>query len=133
MTTSAVHDLKTLVLSFHPVIAVDTVEEARLVDLLDGVANELALPFYEWSINEGLVQRGEGGFANRSTAEPLALLRHLSTLRMEALYLLKDFAVHLADPTARRAFPLISTAPSSSRRRTTRGTATRIPCGFRRA
>ena len=46
--------VKTLVLSFHSLLTVETVEEERVRSLLIEVANELRLPFYEWSVTEGL-------------------------------------------------------------------------------
>lgn len=53
-SSSMVHDLKTLILSFHPVIAVETVEEDRVGFLLDQVAAELSATVFEWSVTEGL-------------------------------------------------------------------------------
>ena len=47
MTTgSPVHDFKTLILSFHPVIAIETVEEDRAADLVRRVAAELNMPVF---------------------------------------------------------------------------------------
>jgi SpoVK/Ycf46/Vps4 family AAA+-type ATPase len=102
-STTTVHELKTLVLSFHPVIAIDTVEEERVERLLEAVALELGAPLYVWTLTRGLVQK-PATQANRSTASPLDVLGHLATLTVEALFLLKDFARHLADPAVCREF-----------------------------
>ena len=46
-SVSSIHDLKTLILAFHPVIVIETVEEQRVQMLLKKVAKELHLPLYE--------------------------------------------------------------------------------------
>jgi SpoVK/Ycf46/Vps4 family AAA+-type ATPase len=100
---SSLHDLKTLVLSFHPVIAIDTVEEERVEALADAVADELSMPVFVWTVTQGLLQKPTA-HANRNTARPLDLLGHLRTLSVEGIFLAKDFARHLADPEVCRAF-----------------------------
>ncbi|MAE95281.1 MAG: AAA family ATPase [Deltaproteobacteria bacterium] len=101
--TSSIHDVKTLVLSFHPAIAMDTQEEERAERLVKAVASEVGLPVWEWTLSQGLV-RWPDGQPNRSTAGAVEVLAHIRTLRVEAIYLLKDFARHLQDPTVCRAF-----------------------------
>ncbi len=54
--STSIHDIKTLVLSFHPVIVIETVEEDRVFSLLHSTALELRMPFFEWSITTGLVR-----------------------------------------------------------------------------
>ncbi|NJN32081.1 MAG: hypothetical protein HC824_17940 [Synechococcales cyanobacterium RM1_1_8] len=51
-----IHELKTLILSFHSLIAVETVEEERVDLLIKAVASELQLKLYTWSITQGLVR-----------------------------------------------------------------------------
>ncbi len=98
-----IHDLKTLVLSFHPAVAFDTPEEARVEQLADRVAEELRMPVFVWSVTGGLVQKPTA-HANRSTADPIAVLQHLAGLTVEGIFLLKDFAKFLDDPSVCRAF-----------------------------
>ncbi len=100
---TSIHDVKTLVLSFHPAIAIDTVEEERAEALIDAVAGEVGLPVFEWTVTRGLVRKPDGQ-ANRATCGALEVLGHIRTLRLEAIFLLKDFARHLEDPTVCRAF-----------------------------
>jgi hypothetical protein len=100
---TSVHDLKTLVLSFHPVIAIDTVEEERAERLVDRVAEDLSMPVFVWTVTRGLVQKPTA-HANRSTSTPLEVLAHLRTLTIEGIFLLKDFARHLDDPAVCREF-----------------------------
>jgi hypothetical protein len=101
--STSIHDIRTLVLSFHPVIAIDTVEEERVEKLVDAVAGELSLPVFEWTLTQGLVQK-PAAHGNRSTAPPLGLMGHLRTLSVEGLFLLKDFARHLEDAAVCREF-----------------------------
>ena len=67
--STSIHDIRTLVLSFHPVIAIDTVEEERVEKLVDAVAEELCLPVFEWTMTRGLVQKPTA-HGNRNTGRP---------------------------------------------------------------
>lgn len=93
---TSVHDLKTLVLSFHPVVAIETAEEERAEQLAAAAARELRAPLFTWTLTRGLRREGETA-ANRGTAQPLELLSHLRTLTVEGIFLLRDFARHLDD------------------------------------
>ena len=75
---TSVHDLKTLVLSFHSLIAIETVEEERVRSLLHEVAVDLRLPLYEWSLTTGFHRFA--GAAIGETREPLAVFRHIDTI-----------------------------------------------------
>ena len=102
---SAVHDLKTLVLSFHPVVAVESAEEERVERVVEAVAQDLELPVYEWSLTRGLLRAPAAELeSHRSTADPKALLAHLAGLKVDALFLLKDLSRHLEDPEVARLF-----------------------------
>jgi MoxR-like ATPase len=94
---SGVDDFKTLILSYHPVIAIDTVEEERVEALLEAVATELKLPLMEWSVTSGLKRHGEQ-LAVYGTADPRQVLSHIAESRIDATYWLKDFAPHLNTP-----------------------------------
>jgi hypothetical protein len=96
------HDLKTLVLSFQPLIAVETVEEDRAQELLVAAAADLRMPIFDWSLTRGLCRLPDGGPAH-GTTDPRGLVRHLETLSVEGIFHLKDFGPHLADrPTSTR-------------------------------
>jgi len=94
---SSVDDLKTLALSYHPLIAIDTVEEERVQALLEAVARELQLPLIEWSVTAGLKRDGEQR-AVYGTADPSHALSQIGEAGIEAIYWLKDFAPHLTSP-----------------------------------
>ncbi len=101
--STSIHDLKTLILSHHPVIVMETLEEDRANALLREVARDLEKTFFEWSVAQGLIRipdaRGSMG-----TADPAKLLMHLKGLTVDAIYHLKDFSVHLRDPAVTRHF-----------------------------
>src|SRR5687767_18225 len=97
----AVHDLQSLVRSFHSLIAVETVEEERVRVILDEVARELQQPLFEWSVTTGF-HRGYGS-AIGDTFEALGMLKHIDSMSGDAVYLLKDLAPHLGKPEAARA------------------------------
>ena len=114
--STSVHDIKTLVLSFHPVIVIETVEEDRAITLLKSVADQLWLPLSEWTVTLGLI-RASDGETIATTAEPFQLLRHLQAVAVEGLFVLKDFARHLDDAKVARQFR--ETAQSFARGRST--------------
>jgi MoxR-like ATPase len=103
MPSTTAHDLKTLVLSFHPAVAVESVEEERIDALVRSVAFELKLPLFEWSITQGLARHPANNTVH-GTADPLGVLRHIETLNIEAIFHLRDLAVHLSRPDVQRAF-----------------------------
>ncbi len=102
--TANVDDVKALVLSFHPVIVMETVEEERARSLLYSVAGQLRMPLFEWSVTRGLTRAEEPNLLNRMTSNPLPLLQHISGLRLKAIFLLKDFSPHFGDPAVARQF-----------------------------
>jgi hypothetical protein len=110
---SAVHELKTLVLSFHSLLAVETVEEDRVRSLLIEVASDLRLPFYEWSVTEGL--RRLRGATVDMTQDALTMLRHIERLDGDGVYLLKDLAPHLNTPSVSRALRDLAQKLTSTR------------------
>ncbi|NEP17283.1 MAG: AAA family ATPase [Leptolyngbya sp. SIO4C1] len=117
---ASVRQFQTLVMSFHPIIVMETVEEERVQKLINKSTRDLQLPIFEWSIAQGLY-RLEGNSHNRwqneyappgasrpqqleATAEPLDVLRQIQQISYRAIYWLKDFAVHLEDTVVNRLF-----------------------------
>jgi hypothetical protein len=102
MPTSTAHEIECLVRSKHPIVVIETVEEERADDLLAVVAANLRLPYYQWTVTDGLRRhRGDGEY--EGTADVMGLLRFLREQPTEGIYHLKDLAVHLGNPTALRA------------------------------
>lgn len=103
MPATSLHDIKTLVLSMHPLVVIETVEEERVDRLLAAVARDLELPLFTWTVTTGLTRDGSTAPPIHGTADPLTLLRHLRTLTVRGLFHLKDLGVHLATPAIVRA------------------------------
>src|SRR5258706_168897 len=94
----SVHDLKSLVRSFHSLIPVETVEEERVQALLREVATDLRLSFYEWSLTSGFARVNAGTPHVEGTQDPLTALRHIGEIEnTNAIFLLKDMAPHLTN------------------------------------
>ncbi len=107
--STSIHDIKTLVLSSHPVIAIETVEEERVRSLLQAVSQQTKMPLFEWSITRGFARSELSSQVNRTIATPTAVLSHMEGLRPEIIVLLKDFARHLDDATHARLFREVAT------------------------
>lgn len=116
--TQSVRHFQTLVLSFHGMVVIETVEEERVRSLLNTAVNDLQLAVFEWSVALGLT-RAQGNVHNRwqneyappsqtpqqgqaESLDPLEMLRYVSNVSYPAIYWLKDFACHLEDPTIAR-------------------------------
>jgi ATPase family protein associated with various cellular activities (AAA)/AAA+ lid domain-containing protein len=111
--TSA-HDLKRLLVSFHPLIAVETVEEERVRALLGEIAAELRLPMFEWSVTSGFNRLH--GAKLEQTEDALAALHHIAaTHDADSLYLFKDLAPHLTSPNAERTLRELAQRLTSTR------------------
>jgi MoxR-like ATPase len=98
---ASAHDVRTLLRSFHPVLAIETAEEERAGQLLRTVAHELGWSFFQWSITRGLTAEGHKQ-ALFGTTEPLGALQHIQGLTVDAIFWLKDLAPHLDDPIVAR-------------------------------
>ncbi len=98
MTASTtVHDLRTLILSSYPLIAIETLEEDRARGLLRSVAADLGMPLFEWRVTRGLSKDGEDRSIG-GTEDPIIVLQHLQGLTVEGLFWLHDFADFLKEP-----------------------------------
>ncbi len=106
--STTVHDLRTLIRSCHPLIVIETVEEDRVMTLLQSVAAQERMPLFEWSITRGLTRHGEGQSISKLTATPLSLLQHLNGLTVEGIFWLKDLAPHLQDAAVARQLREVS-------------------------
>ena len=117
--SKSLHHLQTLLLSFHPIIVIETVEEERVLSLLDKATEELQIPAYDWSIAQGMgrLQGSQNHWKNdyappgasrpqpiKGTTEPLDVLQNIQSKPTRGLYWLKDFSTHLEDATIARQF-----------------------------
>jgi len=85
------HDeLRLLINSRHPIIAVETPEEERLEALLLDIATELSVPLYDWSVTTGLAK--VHGAPMYNTDNPEQALSNIALIQGDGIFLLKDFA-----------------------------------------
>ena len=113
--STSVHDVRTLIRSSHPLIIIETVEEERVLALLQSVAAQERMPLFEWSVTRGLTRTDNTPTLSKMTATPLALLQHLHGLTVEAVFWLKDLAPHLQDPAVARQLREVATVYAHSR------------------
>jgi hypothetical protein len=110
----AVHDLKSLVLSFHSLIVIETGEEDRVRALMAEVATDLRLPMLEWSVTQGLSR--VHGHAVEGTQDAVSVLQHIRTkVDFDAIFLLKDLSPHLANANAARTLRELAQKLESTR------------------
>jgi ATP-dependent 26S proteasome regulatory subunit len=90
---TSVHDLESLILSFHSLIAIETVEEDRVEAIVREVAANLRQPLFTWSLTTGFIRHPLGTIDG--TTEPLAALQFISGAPEDAIFLFKDLVPHL--------------------------------------
>jgi hypothetical protein len=113
--STSVHDLRTLIRSSHPLVVIETVEEERVLALLQSVTAQERMLLFEWSVTRGLTRADEGATLSKMTATPLAVLQHLHGLTVEAVFWLKDLGPHLQDPAVCRQLRDVAAIYSRSR------------------
>ena len=95
-------DLRLLLLSRHPIVAVETLEEERLARQLSAIAADLEIPLYLWSVTRGLQREGTDD-ALPDTKGASRALDYVRSLAVRAVFLLRDFHPYFADPANLRA------------------------------
>jgi SpoVK/Ycf46/Vps4 family AAA+-type ATPase len=86
-------ELALLVNSAYPIIYVDTWEETRAAAILEAVAKDLGIAFFEWAVTTGIARAGGAPIYN--THEPAQALATIESLAGDGLFLLKDFHKYL--------------------------------------
>jgi SpoVK/Ycf46/Vps4 family AAA+-type ATPase len=130
--------LKVLMDSSTPIVIVETVEETLAVRLVHAAASPLNLAVFEWTIASGLVRCAEGTSPEARSAglmreganftaytnaqaiynsrDPSQALSNLESISIEAVFILKDFHRHLADPVVVRKLRDVGQKFSTNRR-----------------
>src|SRR5438093_2774682 len=94
-------DLALMIQSRYPFIAVETSEEDRLETTLSQVAGDLRVPFFVWTVTNGLHRHGLPN-AIYDSQQPLKGLNNVAAMTGEALFLMKDLHRYLTDPAVVR-------------------------------
>jgi SpoVK/Ycf46/Vps4 family AAA+-type ATPase len=111
----ALRTLEILVSSRTPLIAIETLEEDRVEQALERVAQRLRIPLFVWTMTRGL-RRSGAVEALYDTKEPLKALRNLSDLPNEGIYLMKDLYRAVGDAAVVRTLQDLARAFSHDRR-----------------
>ncbi len=94
--------LESLLESSQSFIVCETLEEERLRSLVRFAASNIAVTFFEWSVVSGLRPSGKDEEINSN--DPIECLKFIRNYPSPAVFLLKDFATHLQNPTIVRLF-----------------------------
>ena len=92
------HDLELVIASRIPIVAVESREELRVVELFRRAAYRQGRPLYQWSVSEGLRRLDGDHSAQRSFQEPGTALGHIRTLTIPGIFLLLDFHPYFQEP-----------------------------------
>jgi DNA polymerase III delta prime subunit len=96
-------EISLLIKSRYPLLFLETADEDYSINQLREIAAELNLAYFQWSLTGGLV-RGDNQSAYYQSGAPGIALKTISDLLQKpqpgaaALYVLKDFSIHLKDP-----------------------------------
>ena len=101
-SASSLHELKSLIACFHPLITVASVEESRLKELIESACDELDLPLFEWSVSSGLCKYPADRPLMAQTHLAGGALQHIDQLTVRGVFFLKDLCPHLKEPAVAR-------------------------------
>ncbi len=95
--------LKLLIRSGHPIIAIETVDEPRAVELISKVSEDLQIPAVSWSMTTGLIANTKGTMERLvGEGKPLQALQTIKDSSLCGIYVFKDLGAHLKDLTMLR-------------------------------
>jgi len=118
------HDLELLLRSDRPILAIESVEEPRILTLFAGLALRLNQPAFRWVVTEGLARLDLDDPVNERLSDPAELLRFIKVTPQRGVYLLWDFYPFLTEPLHVRLI-------KSSQRRALQTAVVMAPCVLR--
>ena len=96
------HDLELILRSRTPIVVIESQDEARMLQLLQGSAIRRAstkyLPVFRWTITDGLQRLDISLEPQAMNSEPTDVLKHIRAVSKPGLYVLLDFHPFLEDP-----------------------------------
>jgi len=96
-TESPLLDLKAIIRSRTPLIAVESSEEPQVVSLVRQIANHLQVRAYRWTVTEGLQAFDAADQPSQSVVKPQEMLQYIKTSGSHCLFVLLDFHRYLDD------------------------------------
>jgi len=96
------HDLELIMRSRTPIIVIESQDEARMLELLQGITigrtSDAYSPLFRWTITDGL-QRIDISLEPQSlNSEPTDVLKHIRAVSKPGTYVLLDFHPFIVDP-----------------------------------
>jgi len=96
------HDLELILRSRTPLVAIETRDESRLLDLLKSItisrASDGYLPLFRWTITDGLQRLDISLEPQLHNSQPEEVLRHIRAVNKPGIYVLLDFHPYMDDP-----------------------------------
>ncbi len=99
--STTLHELRTLILSRHAGISIETEDEERARGLVLAAARDLGITAVEWSLAKGMSFVDSSNYMADSES-PAKALKAVDVFAGDAIFLLKDFSKHLAEPAQAR-------------------------------
>lgn len=100
---SIIHNLKSLVISNHPLIAIETSEEDRIESLLTELSQITLWNLFDWTLASGLTNRTSGKVLIQPNRVMEALVR-ITDIRIPSIFWFRDLHTCLDDPLKIRQF-----------------------------
>lgn len=92
----ALRDLELLINSRYPIIVVETYEEERIEEVLRQIAARLGIPFFVWTITDGLKRIGSEN-PIYDTQHTVKALNNIAAIKGEGIYLFEDLHRYLGE------------------------------------
>ena len=96
------HDLELILRSRTPIIVIESQDEARVLELLQGIAisrsSEEYAPLFRWTITDGLQRIDIELQPQAINSEPTDVLKHIRAVSKPGIYVLLDFHPFIGDP-----------------------------------
>jgi SpoVK/Ycf46/Vps4 family AAA+-type ATPase len=95
-------DLELILRSRTPIVAIETRDESRLLELLKSItlarASDGYLPLFRWTVTDGLQRLDISLEPQLHNSDPDEVLRHIRAVTKPGIYVLLDFHPYLEDP-----------------------------------
>ncbi|MFO0679123.1 MAG: AAA family ATPase [Polyangiaceae bacterium] len=93
-----VEELRTVLEAHHPLIAIETIEEDRVIALLQATSEDLGIPLVTWLPHRGIITSDEDRVGVHGTDDPARALAFIDDANRESIYHLRGFEKYLDDP-----------------------------------
>ncbi len=91
-------DLELTLSSQTPILAIESLEERRLLEMLTRLSMRLTYPFFQWTVTDGVRRLEVDAPPQRLTADPTEALKHIKAVPSPGFFTLLDFHPYLDDP-----------------------------------